>query len=81
MLKFCATFCRTRKAAAGASLGLALMVASSIAPPAEARHWRPHRHAWLQTHFERPRHYKESSRYRHARGGGGTSSIAAIVVD
>jgi D-alanyl-D-alanine carboxypeptidase len=81
MLKFCATFCRTGKAAAGASLGLALVVASFIAPPAEARHWRPHRHAWLQTHFEGRRHHKESLRYRHARGGGGPSNIAAIVVD
>ena len=57
------------------------MVASFIAPPAEARHWRPHRHAWLQTHFEGRRHHKQSIRYRHARGGGGTSNIAAIVVD
>jgi D-alanyl-D-alanine carboxypeptidase len=81
MLKFCATFCRTRKAAAGAGLGLALVVASFIAPPAEARHWRPHRHAWLQSHFEGRRHHKESIRCRHARGSGGTSTIAAIVVD
>jgi D-alanyl-D-alanine carboxypeptidase len=79
MLKFCATFCRTRKGASG--LGLALVVASFIATPAEARHWRPHRHAWLQTHFEGRRHHQESIRYRHARGGGGTSNIAAIVVD
>jgi D-alanyl-D-alanine carboxypeptidase len=79
MLKFCAAFCRTRKAALG--LGLALVVASLIAPPAEARHWRPHRDAWLQSHFEGRRHRKESVRYRHARGGGGTSNIAAIVVD
>jgi D-alanyl-D-alanine carboxypeptidase len=81
MLKFCATFCRTRKGAAGAGLGLALVVASFIAPPAEARHWRPHRQAWLQTYFEGRRHHKESIRYRHARGDGGTSNIAAIVVD
>ena len=81
MLKSCATFCRTRKAVAGAGLGLALVVASFIAPPAEARHWRPHRHAWLQTHFDGRRHHKESIRYRHARRGGGTSNIAAIVVD
>ncbi|MDQ6869784.1 MAG: D-alanyl-D-alanine carboxypeptidase [Pseudomonadota bacterium] len=81
MLTFCATFCRTGKAAAGAGLGLALVVASFIAPPAEARHWRPHRHAWLQTHFEGRRHHKEFIRYRHAPGGGGTSNIAAIVVD
>jgi D-alanyl-D-alanine carboxypeptidase len=81
MLKFCATFCRTRKAAAGAGLGLALVVTSFIAPPAEARHWRSHRHAWLQTHFEGRRHHKESFRYSHARGGGGLSNIAAIVVD
>ncbi len=80
MLKFCATFCRIRKAAAVAGLGLALVVASLIAPPAEARHWRPHRHAWLQTHFDGRRHHKESIRYRYARGGG-TSNIAAIVVD
>lgn len=81
MLKFCATFCRTRKAAAGASLGLALVVASVMVPPAEARHWRPHRHAWVNTHFEGPRHNKKFIRYRRARGGGGTSNIAAIVVD
>jgi D-alanyl-D-alanine carboxypeptidase len=81
MLKFSATFCRTRKAAAGAGLGLALAVASVIAPPAEARYWRPHRHAWLQTHFEGRRHHKESIRYRHVREGGGPSNIAAIVVD
>jgi len=79
MLKLCATFCRTQKA--GAGLGLALVVATFIAPPAEARHWRPHRHAGVQTHFEGRRHHKESSRYRHARGGDGTSNIAAIVVD
>jgi D-alanyl-D-alanine carboxypeptidase len=81
MLKSCATFCRTRKAAAGAGLGLALVVVSFIAPPAEARHWRPHRHAWLQTQFEGRRHHKQSIRYRHAPGGGATSNIAAIVVD
>jgi D-alanyl-D-alanine carboxypeptidase len=80
MLKFCATFCRTRKAAAGAGLALVVVV-SLIAPPAEARHWRPHRHAWLQTHFQGRRHHKESIRYCHARGGGATSNIAAIVVD
>ena len=80
MLKFYATFCRTRKAGAKAGLGLALVVASFIAPPAEAHHWRPHRHAWLQTHFEGRRYHKESIRYRHARGGG-ASNIAAIVVD
>jgi D-alanyl-D-alanine carboxypeptidase len=79
MLKFCATFCRTGNAKARAGLGLALVVASFIAPPAEARHWRPHRHPWLQAHFEGRRHHQESIRYRHARGG--TSNIAAIVVD
>ena len=79
MLKLCATFCRTGRA--GAGLGLALVVASFVAPPAEARHWRPHRHAWLQTHFGGRRHHNESIRYGHARGGGGTSHIAAIVVD
>ena len=79
MPKFCATFCRNGKA--GAGLCLAMVVASFIAPPAEARHWRPHRHAWLQTHFEGRRHHKESIRYRHARGDGGVSNIAAIVVD
>ncbi|MGH6857267.1 MAG: D-alanyl-D-alanine carboxypeptidase family protein, partial [Methylocella sp.] len=80
MPEFCATFCRTRKAVVG--FGLALVVASFIAPPAaEARHWRHHRHARLQTHFEGRRHHKESIRYRSARGGGATSSIAAIVVD
>jgi D-alanyl-D-alanine carboxypeptidase len=81
MLKFSATFCRKSKAAAGAYLSLALVAASVFAPPAEARHWRPHRHAWAQTYFEGRRHHKESIRYRHARGGGGTSNIAAIVVD
>ncbi|MGH6847614.1 MAG: D-alanyl-D-alanine carboxypeptidase [Methylocella sp.] len=81
MLKFSATFCRTSKAAAGAGLGLALAAASVFAPPAEARHWRPHRHAWLQTHFEGRRHHQESIRYRRARVGGGASNIAAIVVD
>ena len=81
MLKLCATFCREQLAGTGAGLGLALVAASFIAPPAEARHWRPHRHAWLQAHFEGRRHYKESIRYRHARGGSGTSNIAAIVVD
>jgi D-alanyl-D-alanine carboxypeptidase len=79
MLKCCAAFCRTRKAALG--LGLAVVVASLIAPQAEARHWRPHRDAWLQTHFEGRRHHKESIRYSRARGSGGTSNIAAIVVD
>jgi D-alanyl-D-alanine carboxypeptidase len=79
MLKTCATFCRTRGSAA--SLGLVLVVATFIAPPAEARHWRPHRHAWLQTHFAGWWHHKEYTRYRSARGGGRTSSIAAIVVD
>ena len=79
MLKLCATFCRTGRA--GAGLGLALVVASFVAPPAEARHWRPHRHAWLQTHFGGRRHHNQSIRYGHARGGGGTSHIAAIVVD
>ncbi|MGH6835391.1 MAG: serine hydrolase [Methylocella sp.] len=79
MLKFCATFCRTRKAVAG--FGLALVVASFTAPPAEAHYWRPHRHAWRHTHFENRRHHKESIRYRSARGGSATSNIAAIVVD
>jgi D-alanyl-D-alanine carboxypeptidase len=81
MLKLCATFCRTRRGVAGAGLGLALVVASFLAPPAEARKWRPHRHAWLQTHFEGRWHHTESIRYRQARGGAGTSNIAAIVVD
>jgi D-alanyl-D-alanine carboxypeptidase len=81
MLKFSATFCRTRQTAAGAGLGLALVVASVIALPAEARHWRPHRGAWLQTRVEFRRHHKESIRYRHARESGGASNIAAIVVD
>ncbi|MGA7385219.1 MAG: serine hydrolase, partial [Methylocella sp.] len=81
MLTLCATFCRTKKAAAG--LGLALAVASFIAPSAEARQWRPHRHAWLQTHFEGRLHHKQCIRYRPARGGGGggISNIAAIVID
>jgi D-alanyl-D-alanine carboxypeptidase len=81
MLKFSATFCRARHTAAGAGLGLALVVASVIALPAEARHWRPHRGAWLQTTVEFRRHHKETFRYRHARESGGTSNIAAVVVD
>ncbi|MGH6840428.1 MAG: D-alanyl-D-alanine carboxypeptidase family protein, partial [Methylocella sp.] len=81
MLKFSATFCRTRQTAAGTGLGVALVVASVIALPAEARHWRPHRGAWLQTRVEVRRHHKESIRYRHAPENGGTSNIAAIVVD
>lgn len=81
MWKFCATFCRTRKAAAGAGLSLALVAVSLLAPPAEARQWRPHRYAWLQTHFGGRRHHSEFIRYRHARGASGTSNIAAIVVD
>ncbi|MGH6799883.1 MAG: serine hydrolase [Methylocella sp.] len=81
MLRFSATFCRTGRAAARAGLGLALVLASIIAPPAEARHWRPHRHAWLQTHFDGRRHHKESIRNHRARGDDGTSNIAAIVVD
>jgi D-alanyl-D-alanine carboxypeptidase len=81
MWKFCATFCRTRKAAAGAGLSLALVAASLLASPAEARHWRPHRYAGLQTHFGGRRHHNEFIRYRHARAGSGTSNIAAIVVD
>jgi D-alanyl-D-alanine carboxypeptidase len=79
MLKAYATFCRTRKAATG--LGLALMVATFIAPPAEAGHWRHHRHAWPQTHFAGWRHHKGCFRHHTARGGGGRSNIAAIVVD
>src|SRR3984893_16311888 len=81
MWKFCATFCRTRKAAAGAGLILALVAASLLAPPAEARHWRPHRYAWLQNQFGGRRHHNESVRYGYARMGRGTSNIAAIVVD
>jgi D-alanyl-D-alanine carboxypeptidase len=81
MLMFCATFCRTGKAGVGLCLALVTVVASFIAAPAEARHWRPHHHAWLQNQFEGRRHHKESVRYRPARGGGGTSNIAAIVVD
>ncbi len=81
MLKFCAAYCRTEKVAAGAALGLALLVASFTAPPAEARHWRPHHDSWLKSHFEGRRHHKGSVRYRPARGGVGKSNIAAIVVD
>jgi D-alanyl-D-alanine carboxypeptidase len=58
-----------------------LVAASLLGPPAEAHHWRPHRHAWLQTHFGGRRHHNESIRYRHAGGDSGTSDIAAIVVD
>jgi len=79
MLKLCATFCRSEMTAAGA--GLILVVASFLAPPAEARHWRGHRHAWMQTHHEGRRHHEASFRYRHARASGATSHIAAIVVD
>ncbi|MGH6934676.1 MAG: hypothetical protein ACRED2_00585, partial [Methylocella sp.] len=78
-LKSFATFCRGRNAVA--LLGLALVAATLIAPPAEARHWRPHRHAWLQAHFAGWRHHKESIRYHRARGDRGTSKIAAIIVD
>ncbi|HEY8031458.1 MAG TPA: D-alanyl-D-alanine carboxypeptidase [Methylocella sp.] len=79
ILKSFATFCRNKEAAAG--LGLVLAAASFLAPPAEARHWRHHRHAWSQTDFEGRRHHKESVLARHTHGGGDTSNIAAIVVD
>jgi D-alanyl-D-alanine carboxypeptidase len=79
MLKLGATFCRNEMAAAGACL--ALVVASFIAPPAEARHWRVHRHAWLHSHFEGWRHHEASIRYHHARAHAATPHIAAIVVD
>ena len=79
MLKLCATFCRSEMTAAGA--GLILVVASFLAPPAEARHWRGHRHAWMQTHHEGRHHHEASFRYRHARASGAPSHIAAIVVD
>ncbi|MGQ0444528.1 MAG: serine hydrolase [Beijerinckiaceae bacterium] len=81
MFKFSATFCRARQTAAGTGLGLALVVASVVALPAEARHWRPHRGDWPQTRVEVRRHHGESVRHRHARESGGTSNIAAIVVD
>src|SRR6202040_1114581 len=50
-------------------------------PPAEARHWRVHRHAWLQMHHESRRYHEASIRYRHARATETPSHIAAIVVD
>ncbi len=78
-LKFFATFCRGRNAVA--LLGLALVAATLIAPPAEARHWRPHRHAWQYAHLAGWRHHKESIRHRPARGDRGIAKIAAIVVD
>ena len=81
MLKLGATFCREQLAGTGAGLGLALVVASFIAPPAEARHWRVHRHAWLQMHHESRRYHEASIRYRHARATETPSHIAAIVVD
>jgi D-alanyl-D-alanine carboxypeptidase len=80
MLKLRATFCRNEMAAAGA--GLVLAVASVLASPAEARHWRGHHHAWMHTHFEGRRHHEASIRYhRHASASGAPSHIAAIVVD
>ena len=79
MLKLGATFCRNEMAAAGA--GLILAVACVLAPPAEARHWRGHRHAWMHRHFEGRRHYEASIRYRHTSAIGAPSRIAALVVD
>ena len=78
-MKSFATFCRGRNAVA--LLGLALVAATLIAPPAEARHWRPHRHAWQYAHLAGWRHHKESIRHRSARGDRSISKIAAIVVD
>jgi D-alanyl-D-alanine carboxypeptidase len=80
MLKLSATFCRKQMAGAGACLGLAL-VASLFAPPAEARHWRGHRHAWLQIHHESRWHHEVSIRHRDGRAASTVSHIAAIVVD
>jgi D-alanyl-D-alanine carboxypeptidase len=80
MLKLGATFCRNEMAAAGA--GLVLAVASVLASPADARHWRGHhRHAWMHTHFEGRRHHEASIRYRHSSASGAPAHIAAIVVD
>jgi D-alanyl-D-alanine carboxypeptidase len=81
MLKLGATFCRKQIAGTTAGLGLALVVASFIAPPAEARHWRAHRHAWVQPHHEGRWHHEASIRHRHAHATGTASHIAAIVVD
>ncbi len=78
MLKLGAAFCRNHATAAWA--GLIIGGVSFLASPAEARHWRGHRHAWVQTHHE-GRHHEASFQYRHARATGPASHIAAIVVD
>ncbi len=78
MGKISATFCRKEMAVAGT--GLALVLASLVAPPAEARHWR-HHHSWLQTRHEGRRHHEASIRYHYVRAPHATSHIAAIVVD
>lgn len=80
MVQFGATFCRKKMAAAGA--GLTLVVAGLMVPPAEARRWHIHRHAWAQAHHGSHSHRETSIRYHHhAATGGSISHIAAIVVD
>lgn len=80
MLNLFATFCRRWKHIAGACLALAL--ANLAAPPAEARHWRPHhRHYAVHAHFAGGRHHRESIRFRHVRAAGKTPDIAAVVAD
>jgi D-alanyl-D-alanine carboxypeptidase len=83
MLRLNATFCRKDMAAAGAVC--ALVVASFIASPAEARHWHAHHHAqryaFRQTHHESRHHHEASLRYHHSRASSPASHIAAIVVD
>ena len=78
MVKLSATFCREKMTVAGAAFVVAVSV---LALPAEARHGRGHRHAWLHSHFEGHRHREASIHHRHARAIGAPSHIAAIVVD
>lgn len=79
MGKLSATFCRKEMAVAGT--GLALVLASLAAPPAEARHWWRHHHSWQQARHEGRRHHEASIRYHYMRANHATSHIAAIVVD
>jgi D-alanyl-D-alanine carboxypeptidase len=80
MWKFGAANCR--KQLAVPSLVSALALASLIALPAEARHWRHHhRHGPAQTHFARHRHHEESLRYHHQATSPRALNIALIVVD
>ncbi|MCI0736133.1 MAG: D-alanyl-D-alanine carboxypeptidase, partial [Beijerinckiaceae bacterium] len=80
MLNLVATFCRKNKAPA--RIALVIAVASLIAPPAEARHWRAHhRHGWAPNYSGGWRHRDTSIRYSSARANRKTPNIAAIVVD